>query len=55
MWPQEIDISPVDNHIQHVKTQMPYAVTVGSVSVVLGTIPASFELIILLLSISLIN
>ncbi len=30
------------DHIQHVKTQMPYALTVGSVSIALGTIPAGF-------------
>lgn len=30
------------NHIDHVKTQMPYALTVGSVSVIFGTIPSAF-------------
>lgn len=30
------------NHIDHVKTQMPYALTVGLVSILLGTIPAAF-------------
>ena len=29
------------NHLDHVKTQMPYAVTVGTVAVVLGSIPAA--------------
>ncbi len=30
------------NHIAHVKTQMPYALTVGGVAICLGTIPAAF-------------
>lgn len=30
------------NHIQHVKTQMPYALTVGVVALLFGTIPAAF-------------
>ncbi len=30
------------NHIQHVRTQLPYALTVGSVAIVFGTIPAAF-------------
>ncbi len=30
------------NHIEHVRTQMPYALTVGAVSVIIGTIPAAF-------------
>lgn len=30
------------NHIDHVKTQMPYALTVGAVSIVFGTIPGAF-------------
>lgn len=30
------------NHINHVKTQMPYALTVGSVAVLFGTLPAAF-------------
>jgi len=30
------------DHVQHVKTQMPYALTVGLVSIILGTIPAGF-------------
>jgi Na+/H+ antiporter NhaC len=30
------------NHINHVRTQMPYALTVGLVSILLGTIPAAF-------------
>jgi Na+/H+ antiporter NhaC len=30
------------NHISHVQTQMPYALTVGLVAVVIGTLPAAF-------------
>lgn len=30
------------NHIAHVKTQMPYALTVGGIAIGLGTIPAAF-------------
>lgn len=30
------------NHIEHVRTQMPYALTVGIVSICFGTIPAAF-------------
>lgn len=30
------------NHIDHVKTQLPYALTVGFVAVLFGTIPAAF-------------
>jgi Na+/H+ antiporter NhaC len=30
------------NHIDHVKTQLPYALTVGGVSVVVGTLPAAY-------------
>jgi Na+/H+ antiporter NhaC len=30
------------NHIEHVRTQLPYALTVGSVSILAGTIPAAF-------------
>lgn len=30
------------DHISHVRTQMPYALTVGTVAIVLGTIPAAF-------------
>jgi Na+/H+ antiporter NhaC len=30
------------NHIEHVRTQLPYALTVGLVSVGIGTIPAAF-------------
>ena len=30
------------NHIEHVRTQLPYALTVGAVSVVIGTIPAAY-------------
>jgi Na+/H+ antiporter NhaC len=29
------------NHLDHVKTQMPYAVTVGTVAIVIGSIPAA--------------
>ena len=30
------------NHIEHVRTQLPYAITVGLVSIFIGTIPAAF-------------
>jgi Na+/H+ antiporter NhaC len=30
------------NHIDHVRTQLPYALTVGGVSIIVGTIPAAF-------------
>jgi len=30
------------NHIEHVRTQLPYALTVGFVSIFIGTIPAAF-------------
>lgn len=30
------------NHLSHVRTQMPYALTVGGISILLGTIPAAF-------------
>ena len=30
------------NHIQHVRTQMPYALTVGTIAVFLGTLPSGF-------------
>lgn len=30
------------NHIQHVRTQLPYALTVGGVSIILGTLPAAY-------------
>lgn len=30
------------NHIDHVRTQMPYALTVGVVAILLGTIPAAY-------------
>lgn len=30
------------NHIEHVRTQLPYALTVGVVSIVIGTIPSAF-------------
>jgi Na+/H+ antiporter NhaC len=29
------------NHLEHVKTQMPYAVTVGAVAILIGSIPAA--------------
>ncbi len=32
------------DHIAHVRTQMPYALVVGAVSILLGTIPAAFGL-----------
>ena len=32
------------NHINHVKSQMPYALTVGSVALLIGIIPSSFGL-----------
>lgn len=30
------------NHIEHVRTQLPYALTVGGVSILIGTLPAAF-------------
>lgn len=30
------------NHIEHVRTQLPYALTIGLVSIVVGTIPAAY-------------
>jgi len=30
------------NHIEHVRTQLPYSLTVGGVSIVLGTLPAAY-------------
>ncbi len=30
------------NHIEHVRTQLPYALTVGGVSIAIGTIPSAF-------------
>jgi len=30
------------NHIDHVRTQMPYALTVGGVGMLIGTIPAAY-------------
>ncbi len=30
------------NHIEHVRTQLPYAITVGLVSVIFGTLPAAY-------------
>jgi Na+/H+ antiporter NhaC len=30
------------NHIEHVRTQLPYALSVGFVSIFVGTIPAAF-------------
>jgi Na+/H+ antiporter NhaC len=35
-------ISSGCNHIEHVRTQMPYALTVGAVSLMVGTIPAAY-------------
>ena len=37
------------NHIDHVKTQLPYAITVGGVSLVFGTIPSAFGISSLIL------
>ncbi len=47
-------ISSGCNHIRHVETQMPYALTVAGISVVVGIIPSSFGVpswIVMLLSI----
>ena len=30
------------NHIEHVRTQLPYALTVGAVSIVFGTLPSAY-------------
>ena len=30
------------DHIEHVRTQLPYAITVGVVSILLGTLPSGF-------------
>ena len=30
------------NHIEHVRTQLPYALTVGSIAIILGTLPAAY-------------
>ena len=30
------------NHIEHVRTQMPYALTVGAVAILFGTLPSAF-------------
>jgi Na+/H+ antiporter NhaC len=32
------------DHIEHVRTQMPYALLVGSVAIALGTVPAGYGL-----------
>ncbi len=32
------------DHIDHVRTQLPYAMVVGSVAIVLGTLPAGYGL-----------
>jgi Na+/H+ antiporter NhaC len=37
------------NHIEHVRTQLPYALTVGVVSIVVGTIPAALGISSLIL------
>jgi Na+/H+ antiporter NhaC len=37
------------NHIQHVRTQLPYALTVGGVAILFGTIPAAFGISALVL------
>jgi Na+/H+ antiporter NhaC len=35
------------NHIDHVRTQLPYALTVGIIAVLVGTLPATFDIPIL--------
>ena len=35
-------IASASDHIDHVRTQLPYAVTVGGVGILLGTLPAGF-------------
>ncbi|MCK5823411.1 MAG: hypothetical protein KAG95_05365 [Bacteroidales bacterium] len=37
------------NHIEHVRTQLPYALTVGAVSILFGTIPSAYGISSLLL------
>lgn len=37
------------NHIQHVRTQLPYALTVGGAAILFGTIPAAFGISTLIL------
>lgn len=37
------------NHIEHVRTQLPYALVVGSVAVLMGTLPAAFGISSLIL------
>ena len=32
------------DHVDHVRTQLPYALTVGGVAIVVGYVPASFGL-----------
>jgi predicted branched-subunit amino acid permease len=32
------------NHLQHVKTQMPYALTVGGVALLIGVLPTALGL-----------
>ena len=32
------------NHIEHVRTQLPYALTVGAVGILVGTIPTGYGL-----------
>lgn len=36
------------NHIEHVRTQLPYAITVGMVALFIGTIPAAFGMPVIL-------
>jgi len=36
------------NHIEHVRTQLPYALTVGSVALFVGTLPSAFGFPVLL-------
>ncbi|MCC7318797.1 MAG: hypothetical protein IT219_09715 [Bacteroidales bacterium] len=50
-------ISSGCNHIEHVRTQMPYALTVGLVAIFIGTIPAAFGIptwILMLISIAVL-
>ncbi|MBE9467537.1 MAG: Na+/H+ antiporter NhaC family protein [Bacteroidetes bacterium] len=37
------------NHIEHVRTQLPYALTVGAVSIVFGTLPSAYGISSLIL------
>ena len=35
-------MASASDHIDHVRTQLPYALTAGAVAVLLGTLPAGF-------------